>query len=182
LRSPDALANEAQEQQPECARDPSSSGLRADVEIDPTAYAFSGYSLHAGFGAGRFRVDLGAFAMDLPQFVVNNPAFDVSFHGYGVKLQYFLFDDQRGGFVGVDAAAARALVAARDSALARRDTQLTAGVNFGWRFGLPANFYATTWLGVGYAFGAEVVELAGQRFEPQRVVVFPGGHLGYQVL
>ncbi len=156
-------------------------GLRADVEIDPTAYVFAGYSLHAGIGGGRWRVDLGAFAMDPPEALVGNDDFDVSFNGYGAKLQYFLFEDQLGGFVGVDAGVAYATVSATDSDLAQRDTQLMTGVNFGWRFGLPASFYATTWLGLGYAFGADDVTLGGKRFEPQRFTVFPAIHLGYQL-
>lgn len=39
--------------------------FHADFEVDPTAYILDGYSLHAGIGWKRVRVDLGAFAMSL---------------------------------------------------------------------------------------------------------------------
>ncbi len=54
-------------------------------------------------------------------------------------------------------------------------------MNFGWRFDLPADFYATAWLGLGYAFSAEDIVLDGQRFEAQSVSVFPAIHLGYHL-
>jgi hypothetical protein len=39
-----------------------------DLETDPTAFVFRGYSLHAGLGYGHLRLDLGGYAMDLPSF------------------------------------------------------------------------------------------------------------------
>jgi hypothetical protein len=156
------------------------STFHADAEIDPIAYVLSGYSLHVGFGWDRARVDLGAFALDVPEFIHGDDAFDVSFHGYGVKFQYFLFAEQRGLFVGVDSALVRNLVRRRGTDLAALDVQVTAGVNAGYRFELGAGFYFTPWLGLGYAFESDDVTLDGETFEQQPALVFPAIHLGYR--
>ena len=59
--------------------------LEADVEVDPTAYALGGHSLHAGIARGHWRVDLGNFAMDLPAFAHADDGVAVSFDGFGAK-------------------------------------------------------------------------------------------------
>jgi hypothetical protein len=157
------------------------SPFHADVEIDPTAYALSGYSLHVGLGWKRLRLDLGAFAMALPAIVQDNDDFDVSFDGFGAKLQYFGFGDQVGGFIGVDVAVARPLVERAGSDLAHRSTETSMGVNAGWRFDLVGDLYVTPWIGVGYSFDAEDVMLDGARYEAQRITVFPAVHVGYRL-
>jgi len=156
------------------------SRFHADFEIDPTAYALDGFSLHVGLGWKRLRLDLGAFALAIPAFVHGNEGFHQSFDGYGVKLQYFAFAEQRGGFVGIDAAYSRPLIELDGSDRAERQRQLSIGVNAGWRFPLGAGFYATPWLGIGTSFGGGDAVLDGKRFESSRLIVFPAVHLGYR--
>jgi hypothetical protein len=156
-----------------------SPAFHADAEVDPTAYALSGYSLHVGIGIDRARLDLGNFALAVPEFVHGNTAFDIAFDGYGAKLQLFPFAEQRGLVVGIDAAYTHVLVARRDTTMAVRDGQLQAGVNIGYRLPLVDRLYATAWLGVGHAFGARTVTLDGASYEPARLVVFPAIHVGY---
>jgi hypothetical protein len=173
-----ALATEAPPASPSpAARDPQ---LHLDVEIDPTAYVLDGYSLHVGLGWRRVRVDLGAFALALPGAFVPGDDFAVSFNGYGAKLQFFPFAEQRGGFVGADAALTWQLVERADTDLAARDRQVTLGVNAGWRFALGDRLYVTPWIGVGRVLGARAVTLGGSRYEPMRTVVFPAIHIGYR--
>lgn len=154
--------------------------VHVDVEIDPTAYVLSGYSLHVGLGWKRLRLDLGAFAMAVPSIAQPNRDFDVSFDGFGAKLQYFLLDERRGAFVGVDGGVATQLVERVGTDLGDRDRVVTVGVNAGWRFTFGAHVYATPWLGVGYALGARSTMLGGRTYEPTRVTVFPAVHLGYR--
>jgi hypothetical protein len=154
--------------------------LHADAEVDPTAYALSGNSLHVGIGYRAWRLDVGNFGLALPRWVHGNDDFDVAFDGYGLKLQRFLFAEQRGLFVGVDAGVVRTVVERRGTDLAARDLQLNAGVAAGYRFAIHDRFYATAWLGVGRVFGARTVTLDGARFEPQRTTVFPAIHVGYR--
>lgn len=158
----------------------SASPVRGDVELDPTAYALSGYSIHAGIGYQHLRLDLGNFAMALPQFVHGDDGFDVAFDGYGAKLQYFFRGDQTGLFAGVDGGVVRVHARLQGSDLAADDTQIGAGVHAGYRFSLPAGFYATAWLGVGYVFSADDVMLGGKTYDAQPFTVFPAIHLGYR--
>lgn len=151
-----------------------------DLEVDPTAYVFSGYSLHVGLGWKRVRLDLGAFGMAVPGPFRSNDAFAVSFDGFGAKLQVFPFAEQRGGFVGVDAGMASQLTQLTGSDLAARDRQVTLGVNAGWRFALGTHFYATPWIGVSRVLGARDVTLGGSTYEAQRTMVFPAVHVGYR--
>ena len=152
--------------------------FRADAEIDPTAYALSGYSLHVGLGYERFRLDLGNFALALPQFIHGDDGFDVSFHGYGAKLQYFPLTANHGLVVGIDAAVVRMLAQRQGTDLALQQSQLAIGVNLGYRIALPDAFYVTPWIGVGHPFFATDVTLAGSTYTPARIEVFPAIHLG----
>jgi hypothetical protein len=152
--------------------------FHADAEVDPTAYVLSGFSIHVGLGYQRFRLDLGNFAMAIPQLVHGDDGFDVSFDGYGAKLQYFPMDEQRGLFVGVDAALVHMLAQRQGTDLAVRRLQLNAGVDVGYRIALPDDFYVTPWIGVGVQLGADDVTLAGATYHPDRVSVFPAIHIG----
>src|SRR5690606_26453686 len=107
---------------------------------------------------------------------------DVSFDGYGVKVQYFLFAEQTGGFVGVDAGISRPTVAKPAQQLAERNTEVGVGVNFGWRFHIASGFYATTWLGLGYTLNPHDVTLGDSKYEASRFTIFPAVHLGYRFL
>lgn len=156
------------------------SSFHADFEIDPTAYVLSGHSLHVGLGWKRLRADLGAYGLSLPAAVTGNDDFDVAFHGYGLKLQYFPFAEQRGGFVGVDAGVNRPLVRRKGTDLASTRTEYSAGVNFGWRFVFAEHFYATAWLGLGYALNGKPVTLGESTYQGNRLIVFPAIHLGYR--
>ena len=69
--------------------------LRPDLEIDPTPYFEHGYSFHAGIGWSHWRVEGEVLRTDVPEWVHGNKGFDVSYHGGGAKLQYFLSPQQR---------------------------------------------------------------------------------------
>ena len=73
------------------------------------------------------RLDLGAFAIAVPGAFQPNDDFDVSANGFGAKVQYFLFAEQRGGFAGIDANLAWNLAQRADTDLAARDRQVTLG-------------------------------------------------------
>ncbi|MEO7731678.1 MAG: hypothetical protein ABIY55_11945, partial [Kofleriaceae bacterium] len=126
------------------------------------------------------RIDLGNFALALPQWVHGDDGFDVTFDGYGAKLQVFLRDDRRGLFAGVDGGLTRVLIQRQHTDLAVRQNQIAAGVHVGYRISLGDRFYITPWIGVGYQFGTSDVVLAGARFEAMPITVFPAIHLGYR--
>lgn len=154
--------------------------FHADVEVDPTAYALAGHSLHVGLGYRHARLDLGAFAMDLPSWAHGNEGYDVSFHGFGAKLQVFPFAEQRGLFLGVDGGVSRLLARRQGTDLASQQLQGSMGVHLGYRIALPADFYVTPWIGVSYQLGRKDVTLAGAAFHQSPLNVFPAVHLGYR--
>jgi len=156
----------------------SATALRADLEIDPTAYVLDGYSLHGGLERGRLRLDLGAFALAVPAAIHGNDGFSAAFDGFGAKLQYFAFAAGRGGFVGVDAGVSRLLVQLDGTDLAHRQRQLSVGVNLGWRFPISHGIYATPWLGLGRTVGGGDVMLGGRTFTMTPWTVFPAVHVG----
>ena len=154
--------------------------LRADAEIDPTAYALAGNSIHVGIGYRHLRLDLGNFAMALPAFAHADDGFDVRFTGYGAKLQYFGDPAQRGWFAGIDAGVLKVEARRQGTDLAGHQVQIGAGVHGGYRITLPAGFYATAWLGVGYNFNTSPITLGGSTYAPSKFSVFPAVHLGYR--
>lgn len=156
------------------------SHFHGDFEIDPTAYVASGHSLHVGLGYDRLRVDLGAYAMRIPAFIHGDDDFDLTMNGYGIKVQYYLFHEQRGGYIGVDGGVTHILTQLRGTDMARRQRLFGVGVDAGWRFALPAGFYVTPWLGVSYNVGVKDVMLAGKTQHNDPVVIFPAVHLGYR--
>lgn len=160
---------------------PRAPSFHADVEIDPVAYVLDGYSLHAGIGWDRWRVDLGVFAIRVPEFLHGNEGFTASADGFSVKLQYFPFDEQSGLFGGVSAGLSRRLVERDGSDLADRQRHFNAGVNLGYRIELFANFFVTPWLAADYGFGGSDVTLGGETFEHSPLTVVPLIHLGYQL-
>jgi len=163
------------------AADPVESGLRIDVEVDPTAYALSGNSLHVGLGYRHWRVDLGNFAMALPEWVHGTEGVDVAFDGYGAKLQLFPFAEQTGFFAGVDAAWTRQNARSSETGASERWSQLGVGVNLGYRITVVDRVYVTPWIGVGYQLGARDAVIEGQSYAPSPVTVFPAVHVGYQL-
>lgn len=104
------------------ASPPAESGTRlhVDFEVDPTAHILDGYSLHAGIGWKRVRVDLGAFAMRIPEAIHGQKGYDVNFDGFGVKLQTFPFAEQSGLVVGADVSIARILIRRKNTQLAEQ--------------------------------------------------------------
>lgn len=162
------------------SRDARAEAPRFDVEVDPTAYALGGYSLHVGVDWKRLRLDLGAFAMDVPEAIHGNEGFDASFDGYGAKLELFPFAES-GAFVGVGAGINRSLVQLQGSDLASRDSRLSVGVHVGWRLDVVAGFYVKPWLGLDYTFDGSDVQLGDRNFENQHLQLFPAIHLGYRI-
>jgi len=61
------------------------------------------------------------------------------------------------------------------------DRRLQVGGRAGWRISLPAGFYATPWIGVGYAIGAGDRRVGTFVYEESPWVVFPTLHVGYRI-
>lgn len=163
---------------PPRAAAPKPAPLRVDVEIDPTAYALGGHSLHVGIAWRSLRLDLGAFAMDVPEMFHGNAGFDAAFSGYGAKLQFFVLRPQSGLFVGAEVAVARTVVRKRNTQLGAQFQQLNLGGQVGWRFVLGHGFYVTPWIGLGAGLAPSEVAVGDATFENSRLLIFPAVHVG----
>ncbi|MET0284989.1 MAG: hypothetical protein ABW352_10975 [Polyangiales bacterium] len=156
--------------------------FHADAEVDPAAYILRGYSVHFGLGYRMLRLDVGAFGIELPEFLHGNQGFDASSHGFGLKLQYFPFADQRGFFVGVDSVIGTLTVEREHTDLARSERQRSLGAHLGYRFTLPQRFYITLWGGLGYEFRARDIRLGDRVYDASPLAPFAAVHLGYRFL
>ena len=158
----------------------SSAPLRPDVELDPTPYFEHGYSLHVGIGWSHWRVEGEVLGTDVPEWVHGNRGFNVSYHGAGVKLQYFLSRQQRGAFVGARSEITRESVKLRSSDLEVRPTRHDLGIDAGYRFRVGRHLYLTPWGGLDYTFDAHDIEKAGRTYRDTRFGVFAAVHIGYR--
>lgn len=159
--------------------------VHLDVEVDPTAYALSGHSVHLGLGHGRTRLDLGVFAMEVPRFVHGVDGLDARFDGFGFKLHHFVLaepGEQRGLFVGVDGGITRVRIENTEDGATAKGNQIGLGAHVGYRITLPWNLYATPWIGVNYAFDAKALTASGRTLNAMPWTVFPAIHLGYRFL
>lgn len=157
-----------------------SSPLHLDVEVDPTAYVFSGWSVHAGIGWRNVRLDLGTYAMDLPEFFHGNDGWDASFDGAGAKLQYFPLATQEKLFLDASAGVSRQKMELRETGSSAHQTSFGIGIDAGWRFALPYHFYVTPWAGISYDLGVPDVMLDGKQFKMSHWTPFAAVHLGYR--
>ena len=154
--------------------------LRLDLEVDPTAYALSGYSVHLGIGWKRVRLDLGMYAMDVPSFLHGNEGFDASFAGGGAKLQYFPLAAQRGLFVDLGVGVSRREVTLAESGERASDLATSIGASVGYRVALPYGFYATPWAGINVDLDETALMVNGRTFAMSRVTPFAAVHVGYR--
>lgn len=156
----------------------SSSGPAMDIELDPIAYALSGYSLHAGMSWDRFRLDLGAFALAVPEALHGTEGIDVYGGGFGAKLDYYPLSKLPGLFVGTQLSRVRETVTARDSGEAATASHVTVGARVGYRIDVAAGFYALPWVGVDVSLTDRAQSVSGTDYEPGRLLFFPTIHIG----
>lgn len=156
-----------------------SESLKVDVEVDPLAYALSGFSLHAGLAYKHLRVDLGNYGMTLPRFAQPNREFDVSFVGFGLKAQYFFLASQAGLFAGADAGITRSHLVRSKSSEHADFSRVGVGVHGGYRIDLFAGVYITPWVGFSYTFAQPALNLGDATYRPSSFSVFPAIHVGY---
>ncbi len=153
-----------------------------DVELDPLAFAASGFSVHAGWRIEHFRFDVGAFGAELPSFVVSSDAFSSRFAGFGVKCDYHLNDSVGGAFFGVAASRVTNTVVHEATALSDVRTLHEVSARVGYEFDLAWGLYVVPWVSVGTFLGAKDVTIDGDTLEAQGPIsVFPTLHLGYRL-
>jgi hypothetical protein len=164
----------------ESSTEGSTAPLRPDVEVDPTPYFQHGYSFHAGLGWGHWRVEGEILGTDVPEWVQGNKGFDLSYHGGGAKLQYFLSPQQKGMFIGTRTEITRESVSLHGTDLHSRPLRYDLGIDAGYRFRLGRRLYITPWGGVDYTFNAHDIEMGGRTYKDGRFGIFAAVHFGYR--
>ena len=164
--------------------------VRLDIEIDPLAYLFEGYSVHVGLRVPYLRLDLGAFGASYPTFLKPNRQLDAREHGAGVKLDLRMPDPPAtahwskrligGPFVGLGASYSWLTVREPVSGQAGVRLRFKVAVRLGWEVPIAAAFYVTPWVSVGYTPGAKAVVVSEQRWANDPVSVFATLHLGWR--
>lgn len=150
-----------------------------DIEIDPTAYLFSGHSVHLGFGGDHYRFDIGTFGLKAPEAFHGDENYDLEFEGVGIKLDY-LFGNYAGWFVGVEANSNDVTYTRKSTKESVTRTQISFGPRIGYRIMYTQNITITPWLGINLNLEHDDVILDGERADSEAVTFFPAVHLGWR--
>ncbi len=160
--------------------------LRYEIETDPLAYLFKGYSFHAVVSYSGFRSSIGIFGLDQPKLFLQDDAFSVYTSGFDLKTDY-LFGSIKGFYAGLQATYNRDRIALRDG---QGDKEYLWGFNIGVRtgyrfmFGKRENqykgFYITPWVALMYAPSPKTVQLGAHEYKQASWVPFPTFHVGWR--
>ena len=160
-------------------------GNRLELEADPIAFLFAGYSFHVGYTANHFRFDAGVFGIDQPSFAINNDKFSVFTSGIGVKVDYIL-QGNKGLFLGLQSDYSTDKVALKIGSDLANLTGLSLGLRGGYRFMLGKaerqykGLYLVPWMALIYLPNPSMIQQKGQQYNQSNWSVFPTIHLGYR--
>jgi hypothetical protein len=159
---------------------------RFEIESDPLAYIFSGYSLHTAITYSGFRSSIGIFAIRPPEFLLENEAFSVYTSGYDLKTDY-LFGDIKGFYAGIQFTYSKDRIELKEEPIEKDELRgLNLGIRAGYRFmfGKKENqhkgFYLTPWVALMYNPSPKSVQQRGQDYRQASWVPFPTIHLGWR--
>jgi hypothetical protein len=152
----------------------------AQVEVDPFAYALSGFSLHIAKVFDATRLSVGTFGIDVPEHFHGNDDWSSTMRGVGVKWDYLGLNPD-GFFTGLDAGYMRMSYGLDESGAQEKRNVIGAGVRAGYRLPLGGHgFYLAPWLSMSYNFDGEEVAIGDAEFSRNPVTVFPTLHLGWR--
>lgn len=159
---------------------------RFEIETDPLAYIFRGYSLHTAVTYSGFRSSIGIFAIDPPKFLLQNDAFSVYTSGFDFKTDY-LFGDIKGFYAGLQLTYSKDRIELRDGQ-GEKDklSRLNIGVRAGYRFmfGKRENqykgLYITPWVALMYNPSVKTIQQGTQEYRQASWVPFPTLHIGWR--
>jgi hypothetical protein len=159
---------------------PSVATSQVEVEVDPIAYAASGFSLHVAKVLGSVRLNVGTFGADVPSWFHGNEGWASTMRGAGVKLDH-VGATSTGFFVGVEGGYMRMdYRLLSEGETVKRDV-VGVGVRGGYRLPLGGRgLYMAPWVGVGYNFDGPAVEVGGEEFERSPISIFPTVHIGWR--
>jgi len=150
-----------------------------DAEVDPIAFALSGYSAHVGYQVSHLRADLGIYGAKVPEVWHGNEGWTERTKGVGAKLDWTGSD--QGLFAGVDGEYNRTKYTWRYTAESVSRSAPAVGGRVGYRFVLSqTRLYISPWVGIDYTFGEIGASIGGRKFDEKRISLFPTVHLGWR--
>ncbi len=157
---------------------------KLEIEADPIAYIFSGYSIHLGYQKSHLKYNIGAFGIRQPDFFVSQESFNIRTNGFGIKADY-LIKRRRGLFVGVQVDFITDKVSLKDATVSEKQRYINMGLRTGYRFMFgkeTSNFkglYIVPWVAFNFKSNSSSIILENSTYEPKSFSVFPTVHLGY---
>jgi hypothetical protein len=149
-----------------------------EVEVDPVAYALSGYSAHVGYRSGALRTDLGLYGAKVPETWHGNTGWTERTRGFGAKIDTVC--SGKGWFAGIEVNYGQTKYTLRDAGESVTRSGVTAGARIGYRFTLGrSHLYIAPWMGLNYNFGELGASIGGTNFKEHRIGLFPTIHLGW---
>jgi hypothetical protein len=152
---------------------------KIDIEADPIAYIFNGFSVHGGLNTDHVRYDLGLFGIEVPGSFHGNDGFNQYILGGGLKADYFLTGTQSGFYMGAGTDLTSSRLRLDETGNEKTVIQFGAGINVGYKFSLTPNLFIKPWFGLSYLFKSDTVEIDGQMFEQSAIRPFPTVHIGW---
>lgn len=154
-----------------------------EIELDPIAYALSGYSLHLGEYIHAWKFDVNTAAESYNQSETNsllsNSNFTSKFVSYGAKIDY-IGSSQTGFHIGVQWDYVQWTYTNVNNSVSANNYMQDAGIRIGYRWGAGA-LYLDPWIGFLYNYqGTNSVNVGGQAYNPQNFLVFPTVHIGFR--
>jgi hypothetical protein len=157
-----------------------------EMESDPLAFIFQGYSLHTAITYAGFRSSIGVFAIQPPDFLIQDDAFSVYTSGYDFKTDY-LFGDIKGFYAGLQLTYSKDRVGLKNEQAGKENLRgLNVGVRAGYRFmfGKRENqfkgLYFTPWVALMYNPNPKAAQLGNEVYRQASWVPFPTVHLGWR--
>ena len=157
---------------------------RLEVEVEPAAFIFRGYSLNVGYQTGPLRFSVKSFAVNQPTLIVGNTYFAVESSGIGFEVDY-LFRPRSTPFLGLlsDYHSDQVFTGSSTGSGLRRS--VSAGLRLGYRYfpAQPGSRYRGIYLSGSVAafskLGSSDVEVAGHRYGRRALYVIPAVNVGY---
>ncbi|PPK88083.1 hypothetical protein CLV84_1046 [Neolewinella xylanilytica] len=170
---------------PLCGQDSIPPSGHFEVELEPAAFIFRGYTLNMGFQSGPFRVSVKSFAVNQPRLFVGNQHVAVQSSGIGFEVNY-LFRPGRTPFVGALSDFYSDQLFARSTHGNGLQKSVSAGVRIGYRhlFGEMATDYRGCYLSGSLAafrkLDAGDLVIAGEHYAPRSLYLIPAVNVGYR--
>lgn len=159
---------------------------RLEVEVDPAATLFGGYSLNFGCQFRHFRISARSYALNQQRFFLGEEPYGFQTSGIGFAFDYTVL---RGStpFVGLQSDFRTEQFFGKTLTGSAVHSAISAGLRVGYRFHFGRaeaedyrGFYLSPLLIFGRQLEGEGVEVDGQLYAPRRYSVEPALNVGYR--